>query len=474
MPEKVPVASNTDDTHRKSDDLVRELADRVSNLGVEVADVAGNLDEVNGRVSQQAARFQELSASAEAMVSGNRKIDEAAQSAQGAAGTAGGEITSSRALMSEAVTHINKLVAAVDRMGERLTSFSGVIKRIGDVSASIETIAKQTRLLALNAAIEAARAGDAGRGFAVVASEVKNLAEATRKATDQIGDIVEGLGTQIDALLSEGGVASQHAGHAVKGASDVNGVIIRADEAFNTVGREIDAIAGAASDNLRLCDATLEQLKILADGVNKTSQNLSNADQRTEGLLVLSETLIEYIAKSGVETADSPLIKVVMDTAEQIGALFSEAIARGEVSARQLYDENYRPIAGSNPEQYLTDYVEFTDRVLPPIQDRLLGLDPRIVFCVAWARGGYLPTHNPEYRKPQGKDPEWNAAHCRNRRLFNDRAVRKVAQSRAPFLLQTYRRNMGGGKFVLMKDLSAPIHVEGRHWGAFRMGIRVD
>jgi methyl-accepting chemotaxis protein len=359
-------------------------------------------------------------------------------------------------------------------MGERLTSFSGVIKRIGDVSASIETIAKQTRLLALNAAIEAARAGDAGRGFAVVASEVKNLAEATRKATDQIGDIVEGLGTQIDALLSEGGVASQHAGHAVKGASDVNGVIIRADEAFNTVGREIDAIAGAASDNLRLCDATLEQLKILADGVNKTSQNLSNADQRTEGLLVLSETLIEYIAKSGVETADSPLIKVVMDTAEQIGALFSEAIARGEVSARQLYDENYRPIPGSNPEQYLTDYVEFTDRVLPPIQDRLLGLDPRIVFCVAWARGGYLPTHNPEYRMPQGKDPEWNAAHCRNRRLFNDRAVRKVAQSRAPFLLQTYRRNMGGGKFVLMKDLSAPIHVEGRHWGAFRMGIRVE
>ena len=56
--------------------------------------------------------------------------------------------------------------------------------------------------------------------------------------------------------------------------------------------------------------------------------------------------------------------------------------------------------------------------------------------------------------------------------LFNDRAVRKVAASTKPFLLQTYRRDMGGGNFVLMKDLSAPIHVQGRHWGAFRMGFR--
>jgi methyl-accepting chemotaxis protein len=116
--------------------------------------------------------------------------------------------------------------------------------------------------------------------------------------------------------------------------------------------------------------------------------------------------------------------------------------------------------------------VQFTDRVLPPIQDPVQKADPRIVFCVAWAKGGYLPTHNPDYSKPQGKDPAWNAANCRNRRLFNDRAVQKVGANTKPFLLQTYRRDMGGGKFVLMKDLSAPIFVNGRHWGAFRIGFR--
>jgi methyl-accepting chemotaxis protein len=120
----------------------------------------------------------------------------------------------------------------------------------------------------------------------------------------------------------------------------------------------------------------------------------------------------------------------------------------------------------------MTDYVEFTDRLLPAIQDPLQKSDARIVFCVAWARGGYLPTHNPEYRQPQGADPKWNAAHCRNRRLFTDRAVKKVAQNTKPFLVQTYRRDMGAGHFVLMKDVSSPIFVNGRQWGAFRIGYR--
>jgi methyl-accepting chemotaxis protein len=161
-----------------------------------------------------------------------------------------------------------------------------------------------------------------------------------------------------------------------------------------------------------------------------------------------------------------------MDTAGKIAGAFEEGIRRGEVTLVHLFDENYRVVPGTDPKQYLTDYIAFTDRVLPPIQDPIQSVDPRVVFCVAWAKGGYLPTHNPNYRLPQGKDPVWNNANCRNRRLFRDRAVKKVGANTKPFLLQAYRRDMGGGKFALMNDLSAPIYVQGRHWGAFRMGFR--
>jgi methyl-accepting chemotaxis protein len=448
--------SGTDDSGR----LVSELAARVGSLGVELADVAGNLEEVTNRVGNQAEQFKELQRAAETMVAGNREIDRAAKEAQEAASAAGTEIAESRTLIGGAVQHIADLTGAVGHIEERLGSFSALLRQIGGVATSIERIAKQTRLLSLNAGIEAARAGEAGRGFAVVAGEVKSLAEETRAATDRIGDIVRALGDQIEGLINE------------SGAGKVNGVIVRADDAFNTVGREIDAIAASATDNLEACDTTLAELGDLAQGVDLSSTNLRLADQRIEGLLTLSETLIEFIAESGVETADTPLIRLGVDTAARISEEFAAAVARGEITAARLFDERYREIPGTNPKQFLTDYVQFTDRLLPPIQDPVQKADPRIVFCVAWAKGGYLPTHNPDYSKPQGKDPAWNAANCRNRRVFKDRAVQKVGANTKPFLLQTYRRDMGGGKFVLMKDLSAPIFVNGRHWGAFRIGFR--
>jgi methyl-accepting chemotaxis protein len=452
--------------------LVAELASRIGNLGVEVADIAGHLDEVTTRATQQSAQFKQLQGATETMVAGNREIDRAARETQSAASTAGVEISESRALIGGAVQHIGQLTAAVGRIEERLGSFSALLKQIGDVASTIQTLAKHTRLLALNAAVEAARAGEAGRGFAVVAAEVRNLAEGTRKATDRIGEIVRDLGSQIGGLIGESNDATEHAAHAGKGAEKVHGVIIRADDAFRTVGREIDAIAGSAGENLRHCDSTIGQLVELAQGVEASTANLKQADQRIDGLLALSETLIEYIAESGVETTETPLIRVVIDTAQRISAEFAAAVQLGEITVAQLFDEKYREIPGTNPKQYLTEYLELTDRILPPIQDPLQKIDPRIVYCVAWARGGYLPTHNPNYRLPQGPDPAWNAANCRNRRIFDDRAVRKAAQNRKPFLLQTYRRNMGAGKFALMKDLSSPIFVDGRLWGAFRMGFQ--
>jgi methyl-accepting chemotaxis protein len=452
--------------------LVAELASRLGSLGFEVADIAGNLYDVTARVSAQADQFKKLQRSAEAMVAGNRAIDEAARGAQGAAQAAGGEVEQSRSVVLGAVGHINELTAAVGRIDTRLGSFNSVLEQIANVAAAIEAIAKQTNLLALNATIEAARAGEAGRGFAVVAGEVKALAEETRKATGRIGAIVGNLTREIGSLTADSGAAVSHAGDAGAGAKRIEGVIERVNQGFGVMGRQIDAIARSAGGNLGHCDAMLGEFGALADGVAASSTNLRQADKRVEALLGLSETLIEFIVESGVETADTPLIAAVVDAARRIAARFEAAVQSGEISLDALFDEDYREIPGTNPQQYLTRYVEFTDRVLPAIQDPLQQLDPRIVFCVAWARGGYLPTHNPNYRKPQGKDPAWNAANCRNRRLFDDRAVQKVAASTKRFLIQTYRRDMGAGNFVLMKDCSAPIFVRGRHWGAFRMGYR--
>jgi len=463
-----PQAASASDSER----LVDLLANRIGGLGVELADVAGNLQEVAGRVSTQADRFEHLQKTAETMVSANRNIATASRAVQSASSAAVGEIMQSRAAVETAVQHIAELIEAVGRIEHRLGAVGTALAQVAKVSGSIEAIAKQTNLLALNATIEAARAGAAGRGFAVVASEVKNLAEATRQATHQIGETVRDLDGQVGSLIGESSDASLRAKSAGEGAEQIQGIIVRVQKGFTSVGQEIDGVAKAATSNLAHCDMVIDELGHLAKGVDLSSSDLKNADERVAKLLDVSEALIALIADSGVATSDAPLIRTVIDTAKRISDAFEAAIARGEISVDQLMDENYREIPGTNPKQYLTNYVEFTDRILPPIQDPIQKSDPRTVFCVAWAKGGYLPTHNPNYRLPQGTDPVWNNANCRNRRLFNDRAVKKVAANTKPFLLQTYRRDMGGGNFVLMKDLSSPICIRGRHWGAYRMGFR--
>ena len=139
------------------------------------------------------------------------------------------------------------------------------------------------------------------------------------------------------------------------------------------------------------------------------------------------------------------------------------------MSVDDLFDKRMTPIEGSNPPQFMTRYIPFLDREVTPLQDQVLEFDKRVVFCAPTDHNRMIPCHNPAFRHPQGADPVWNAAHCRNRRLYPDKTASAVAASDKPFLLQTYRRDMGGGKFALMKDASAPIRVRGKLWGGLRV-----
>ncbi|MES1260110.1 MAG: chemotaxis protein, partial [Acidobacteriota bacterium] len=177
---------------------------------------------------------------------------------------------------------------------------------------------------------------------------------------------------------------------------------------------------------------------------------------------------------SGIETEDTPFIELAIETADDIARLFEEAVGAGDISLADLFDEDYKPIPGSDPIQYTTRFLAFTDRVLPPIQEPMLNFSPKIVYCAAVDRNTFLPTHNRKFAKPQGRDPVWNAANSRNRRIFTDRTGRAAGRNKRRFLLQSYRRDMGGGQFALMKDLSAPIWVNGKLWGNFRIAYRFD
>ncbi|HEU0202237.1 MAG TPA: methyl-accepting chemotaxis protein [Burkholderiaceae bacterium] len=423
-------------------DMIRELAHTASGIGKEAAELFGALDEMTAVIHRQSDAFKQVTGDVQSMVEANRAICRSMDAS----------------LQSAAVAR-----TAVERVAADVAGATQSLREVADAAAEITNIALQTRLVAFNASVEAKRAGEAGRGFSVVADAVKDLAQKVEASSRQIAGTVQQLDQRISELArnirasdgerSSAGDASFHA-------------------AFARVEAAVKSIAAAAEQNVASCTTALESVEGLAGQVAQTVRSMDGAKQRAAHFLGASERLIELSADSGAETEDTPFITKIVDTAAHIGSLFEEAVANGQISMADLFDERYAPIAGSNPQQMMTRFVAFTDRVLPPIQEPLLAFSNKVIFCAAVDRNGYLPTHNVKFSKPQGADPVWNAANCRNRRVFNDRTGLAAGRNQRKFLLQTYRRDMGGGRMVLMKDLSAPIFVNGRHWGGLRCGYQ--
>jgi hypothetical protein len=178
-------------------------------------------------------------------------------------------------------------------------------------------------------------------------------------------------------------------------------------------------------------------------------------------------TLIDDVAQD-----DRRFIAAARDGAGRVADALAQAVAAGRITEAELFDFTYTPVPDSDPPQFMTRFTPLTDALFPPIQEACLALDPRVQFAAAVDRNGYLPTHNTKYSQPQRPgERAWNAAHCRNRRIFNDRAGLSAGRCTTE-RLQTYERNMGGEQVVTLKEADAGNFVGGRHWGGFRVSYR--
>ncbi len=453
--------------------IIEGLAREAAGLGVEIVDVAGNIDEISARVAQQAKSFRELVNNAGEVNESNRRNVSAAGHAREKASETASSVRTSEQTVRNAVNDIHALVEAVAVIEGQLAGLQEALAQVAQVAQGIDAIAKQTNLLALNATIEAARAGEAGKGFAVVAGEVKALATQTSTATSQIDETLKKLTEQAERLITQGNETTNRAESVRSGTQTIGDVINVVGQAVSGIEEDTAAIAESAARIDQQCETFVSTLEVMNSEVDVSSTTLSEARDRINRLIGVSEKVVQLTGQSALNSIDGPFITKVKQVAAEISAVFEKAVAEGRITEAALFDRDYKPIPGSNPEQLMAGCVKLTDEVLPPIQEPLLDFDEKVVFCAAVDTNGFLPTHNLKFGQPQGDDPVWNAANCRNRRLFNDRVGLAAGQNREPFLLQTYRRDMGGGNFVMMKDVSAPILVRGKHWGGLRLAYKV-
>ncbi|MDJ1008648.1 MAG: methyl-accepting chemotaxis protein [Paracoccaceae bacterium] len=197
-------------------------------------------------------------------------------------------ITDTGTAAGEADTEARSAEAKARRGGEivaeMVTAIGGIEKitrEVSKITKVIETFAFQTNLLSINAAVEAARAGDAGKGFAVVASEVRNLAQRSAEASQNIADLTQRAETEVAAGSERARAAGDALGEIENAVSVVVEAIARvAGSAEEQAGgvRNVGGALGAQQDRLG-------ELTHMADDVAGQSKNLSEQARRMDTIV---------------------------------------------------------------------------------------------------------------------------------------------------------------------------------------------
>jgi len=170
-------------------------------------------------------------------------------------------------------------VTEVESTNENVQGLAVAADKIGEVVSLITDIADQTNLLALNATIEAARAGDAGKGFAVVASEVKNLANQTARATEEISSQISGIQT-----------ATQGAVAAIQG---IGSTINKINDISEAISTSIAEQGNATQDIARNVEMAADGTTHVSGSLVGVKQMISKTGEAASDVLVAADALKE-------------------------------------------------------------------------------------------------------------------------------------------------------------------------------------
>jgi methyl-accepting chemotaxis protein len=485
------VAAAVEQLHASSQEVGRQ-ADETNALVTDAVARADAAEKRFARLAESSARVTEIIdliagiSNQTSLLALNATI-EAARAGENGRGFAvvASEVKSLSQRTSAATREISAQIAEIDAATKSAVSamkdMRELIGRISQIASSVtQSSGQQIEAIheiaqSANAAAEgASQLGCSVNMFTGAVGEVDNTAEKVSKQSRQVGTLFERLSKRLGVAMKNFVDADRRRHPCSPARVPVEcsfrgrtfaGEIVEISEGGGLVSGFAEILEPGA-----ILDTELKEigpLRARVAAASECGQRLQFTEVPAPTAAALKSLMARLLAK------EDSLRGIVIEQAGIIAALFARAIEDGELTEADLFDGNYLPIPDTNPIQYCNRAIEFLERRLPAVQEPILEMDAAIVFAAAVDRNGYLPVHNRKYSQPQGPDPIWNNAHCRNRRVFDDVTGLMAARNVQTILSQTYPRDLGGGHVELIKDISAPILVRGKHWGGLRMGAKI-
>lgn len=444
------------------------------NVTVGCTDVAGIVQAVIDSSALLRAEHDALRGTVAELESDQERVAEASDEARLLSERAIERLGQGTTLIRSSLGKINSVLDLVQALSQHITSFAAAMEQVRRCSQDIDQIAETTNILALNATIEAMRAGEAGRTFAVVASEVKSLANDTRKATEEIAATVDALGIEASSVIERIEAGSRASDEAKESVTEIESTIKNVGALVEEVDKQNDQIARSTVTISGHVQRVQKVLDSFDHAALENESKLENAHRRMEELELTASEMFDRIVKAGLSPQDSVLVDQAIEHARKLAEIAEQAVARGEITMEELFDQDYRPVQGSNPPRFRTRASDWADANWRPVIDAMVARGGAVRMCSPADMNGFLPTHISDRSRAPTGDLAHDTKYCRNGRILFDSIDRKAKQSAEPYMMAVYRQEGDGKTYEVVRNVYVPLVINGRRWGDSELAYTFD